>query len=104
MRRWLAATVVALALTLPLTAAEPNGLGKPVPVMVGGKPLDIEGVGHAAPFVGDFDGDGVLDLLVGEFQGGKLRIYKNEGTNQKPKFTKFETFMDGKPEGTVLTG
>ena len=38
----------------------------PVRVEAAGKPIDTE-VGHAAPFVGDFDGDGVDDLLVGQF-------------------------------------
>ena len=33
-------------------------------------------VGHAAPYLYDFDGDGKRDLLVGQFGEGKLRIYR----------------------------
>jgi len=75
----------------------------PVRVEAGGTPIDT-GVGHAAPFVGDFDGDGVNDLLVGQFGDGVLWIFRNEGTNAKPKLAKGVKFKDGKPEGTVPTG
>lgn len=64
--------------------------------------IDTE-VGHAAPLVVDFDGDGKNDLLVGQFGGGVLWIYKNEGTNSEPKYAAGKKFMDGKPEGTVPT-
>ena len=54
--------------------------------------------GHAAPFVTDFDGDGVWDLAVGEFGGGGCRLYKNVGTNKAPKFGSFSMLQSaGKP-------
>ena len=70
--------------------------------------------GHAAPCVYDYDMDGVNDLMVGYFdradendksiQGGKLMIYKNVGTNQKPEYENGEYFkIDGKL-GTVPSG
>ena len=34
----------------------------------------------------DFDGDGLKDLLVGQFGHGKLRIYRNSGTTTKTQF------------------
>jgi hypothetical protein len=71
-------------------------LAPPVLVMAGGKPIDVDG--YAAPFVGDFDGDGKNDLLVGQYVYGKLRIYRNVGTNAEPKFDGFEWFtVDGLP-------
>ena len=70
----------------------------PVRLQADGKPIDTE-IGHAAPFVADFDGDGVRDLLVGQFGGGILWIFRNDGTDTKPKLAPGVKF-----EGTVPTG
>ena len=77
--------------------------GPPVRIEAAGKPIDTE-VGHAAPFVGDFDGDGVDDLLVGQFGSGILWIYRNEGTNGRPKLAAGEKFKEGRDDGRVPTG
>jgi hypothetical protein len=91
-----------LALALP--ADQPaNELLPPVRLEAGGKPIDTD-VGHAAPFVGDFDGDGVMDLLVGQFGEGILWVYRNEGTNAKPKLAAGKRFKDGNADGRVPTG
>jgi hypothetical protein len=75
----------------------------PVRLEAAGKPIDTE-VGHAAPFVADFDGDGVKDLLVGQFGGGVLWFYRNMGTNDQPKLAAGVKFKDGKKDGIVPTG
>jgi hypothetical protein len=103
-RTGIVAALLAVILATSLRAAEPSELAPPVKVMVAGKPLDVGGVGYAAPFYGDFDGDGVNDLLVGQFSEGKLRIYRNEGSNARPRFERFTWLLDGKPEGRVPTG
>jgi hypothetical protein len=85
-------------------AADPAGeLLPPVRLEAAGKPIDT-GVGHAAPFVGDFDGDGVRDLLVGQFGGGVLWVYRNEGTDARPKLAAGVKFKDGKKDGCVPAG
>jgi hypothetical protein len=88
----------------PSTANDPaQELLPPVRLEAAGKPIDTA-VGHAAPFVGDFDGDGVKDLLVGQFGEGILWIYRNIGTNDRPKLAAGVKFQDGKPYGRVPTG
>ncbi len=68
-----------------------------------GKPIDTD-IGHAAPFVCDFDGDGVKDLLVGQFGQGILWIYRNEGTNSEPKLAAGTKFKEGAEDGRVPSG
>jgi hypothetical protein len=75
----------------------------PVRLEAGGKPIDTQ-VGHAAPFVYDWDGDGVQDLLVGQFGGGVLWIFRNEGTNAAPKLAAGVKFKQGAKDGVVPSG
>jgi hypothetical protein len=87
---------------------EPGGglhpeLSPPVRIEAAGKPIDTD-VGHAAPFVGDFDLDGTPDLLVGQFGGGILWIYRNEGTAAEPRLTAGQKFKDGASTGVVPAG
>lgn len=96
-----------ILLTLIAAAAPPADDGPflpPVRVEAGGKPLDVERYGHAAPFVGDFDGDGLPDLLVGQFHEGRLRVYRNIGTKGKPRFGPYEWFQAGGDLGRVPVG
>ena len=92
-------TLIACILAAGTAAA--SELQFPVAIEAGGRPLDVEHVGHAAPFFGDFDGDGRRDLLVGEFYQGRLCIYLNEGTDVEPKFGRARVFQDGAPEGCI---
>ena len=41
------------------------------------------------PFLVDWNGDGLNDLVIGQFTQGKVRFYPNSGTNQSPVFTTF---------------
>ena len=87
----------------PEDGAAAGELAPPVRIEAAGKAIDTD-VGHAAPFVGDFDGDGVRDLLVGQFGDGLLWIYRNEGTNESPRLAAGVKFQDGGEAGRVPTG
>lgn len=98
----ISAFVAASALTTGSVFAQ--GLGSATAIQAGDQVLNTD-VGHAAPFVYDFDGDGKRDLLVGQMGAGHLRIYKNVGTNDAPKFGKdFEVFRAEGEDATVPTG
>ena len=45
---------------------------------------------HLAPALGDLDGDGDLDLLVGTWSDG-VRYLRNEGTARAPRFVDRES-------------
>jgi hypothetical protein len=51
-----------------------------------GKPIDTgEAWGHSSPCVEDVDGDGLRDLVLGDF-GGKFHLYKNVGEKDAPVY------------------
>ena len=88
----------------PARARELPKLARPIRVEADGEPI-VAVIGHAAPFVVDYDGDGLRDLVVGMFgsdlqgvPGGTARFYKNLGTNAAPKFDGFKTLQaKGRP-------
>ena len=84
--------VTALAFAAAVHSQGASDLEPPFRIEAGGKPISVE-IGHAAPYVHDFDGDGVRDLIVGQFGSGRCRIYKNTGTNAAPQFGEF-TFLE----------
>ena len=49
---------------------------EPTQVMGGDKAIEVEAPGYAAPGLFDVTGDGVPDLLVGQFKEGKIALYK----------------------------
>ena len=106
---------------LTLGAKAQDDLESPVRITANGAPIDVT-TGHAAPYFIDFDGDGVRDLLVGEygeheypdhrmvpsarkysggFVEGRLRIYRNHGTDKAPEFRDFEYLRAGKEYASI---
>jgi hypothetical protein len=55
---------------------------RPVRWLADGKPVRVESPGYAAPCWADVDGDGKKDLLVGQFNKGKIKVYKNLGDDK----------------------
>ena len=64
------------------TNAQP-GYAKAVKVEAGGKPIDVFGM--PSPSLADFDGDGDLDILCGEFVD-KFTYFQNTGTRTAPRY------------------
>ncbi|MCC6737649.1 MAG: hypothetical protein IT452_01280 [Planctomycetia bacterium] len=101
----LRATLVSAAVLMALPARAGDGLADPVCVEADGRPIDLaDGTGHAAPLVTDWDGDGLPDLLVGQFQGGYLRIYRNGGQKGARVFGAHTWFEAGGERAKVETG
>jgi hypothetical protein len=68
----------------------------PIQLMSDGKELDVYGC--PSPNFGDFDGDGDLDLICGEFIDG-FTYFENQGTPSNPKYAAGKTLetFDGLP-------
>lgn len=66
-----------------------KNLAEPHRILDGSDPINVD-VGHAAPTVFDINKDGLKDLIVGQFGGGKLRIYINKDSNSHPRFDGYE--------------
>ena len=65
------------------TTADPHYPDTPMQLSAGGKPVDTYGC--PSPNFEDFDHDGDLDLLCGEFVDG-FTYFQNTGTRQQPKY------------------
>ena len=50
----------------------------PVRLMAEGVAIRVEEPGYAAPCWADVDHDGRMELLVGQFRQGKIRVYEHE--------------------------
>lgn len=73
----------------------------PVRLEAAGAPIQLEGPGYAAPTFADLDGDGLSDLIVGQFQGGHISFYKNTGSKQAPKYAEGIKITSGNKPASV---
>ncbi len=91
MRNFCFRTVI-LLLFVHVTHAVPVQFGERTWIMDGGARLDVGT--YSAPVMTDWNGDGKKDLLVGQFELGRIRFYPNIGENDAPVFDGFEYLMD----------
>jgi hypothetical protein len=76
------------------TDAAPK-FAEPKSIFAGGKPVDV--AGRPGPMLADFDGDGDLDLMCGEFLDG-FTYFQNIGTRTVPRYATGRRLVgDGKP-------
>ena len=81
---------VLLALLALAAFAETPVFDVPVAIEANGAPINVGAGGNASPFLVDWNGDGKQDLLLGQFNGGKVRFYENIGENFAPEFGYFQ--------------
>jgi hypothetical protein len=87
-----------LAVATGLVMATPPDFQDFVYIEANGSAITVNG--HADPCVADWDGDGLKDLLLGEFTQGRIRLYLNSGTSNAPVFT---TWSYLESDGVVIT-
>jgi len=85
---------IALPILTAAAVAQAQEFEAPIRLEAAGGPIYTD-VGHAHPFLYDFQHNGKPDLLVGQFGEGKLRIYKNVGMARSPKFGDMKWFEAG---------
>jgi hypothetical protein len=54
----------------------------PVRLKAGDAAIRVESPGYAAPCWADLDGDGKKELLVGQFNQGKIRVFQHLGAQK----------------------
>lgn len=70
--------------------AEPKYSDKPRKIRAGGGEIDV--YGWPSPSFADFDGDGDLDIICGEFLDG-FTYFENQGTRKEPNYASGERLM-----------
>ena len=86
--------------------AEPSSFTfeAPFQVLADGQPISVEAPGYACPTMADVEGDGLDDLVVGQFNDGKLRFFKNMAASESsPEFAAGEWLLT-KDDPAIVPG
>lgn len=88
-------TFVLFILLAIIAVAETPVFEPPLPIQAGGVNINVGYGGNASPFMIDWDGDGKQDLLLGQYDQGRIRFYTNTGTHFNPTFGSFVYLQAG---------
>ena len=102
MKRIFLALLIASWLVL-LSSISLCDMQKGIRLEADGKPIDVR-IGHLVPCVTDWNDDGKKDMIVGQFDGGKIRLYLNHGTDSKPEFGDFKYLHAGGKQISLPAG
>ncbi len=94
--------LAAICLLAPLALGVTPYFMGPQMVNDAGVPIDVGYYG--APTMYDWNGDGKKDLIVGQFDYGKIRLYQNLGPDTAPDFNGFTFFQSGGQDITLPYG
>jgi hypothetical protein len=87
--------MAAAALLLdPAAAQDGQVFEKPFRLMAGDEFVQVSR-GYAVPTLFDIDRDGNRDLVVGEFDQGQIRVFRNTGTGDFPVYSRHEYLAVG---------
>ena len=84
--------IVSILVLAAASAAQPVVFGSVSYISAENGTIDIGN--YSDNWVGDWNGDGAKDLIVGACSYntpdyGRMRVYENQGTNESPVFTTF---------------
>lgn len=74
--------LAALGLVCGTAVCSAADFESPVRLKADGAAIRVESPGYACPCWADIDGDGKPDLVVGQFNQGKMRVFKSLGAGQ----------------------
>jgi hypothetical protein len=69
----------ALFVTIGAASSSAADFAAPVRLKAGDKAIRVESPGYAAPCWADLNGDGKMHLVVGQFNEGKMQVFRHLG-------------------------
>jgi len=89
---------VLLTVLISLAMADPPVYQSFLYMECAGSRIDVGYYG--APCITDWNGDGLKDMILGQFTSGRIRFYANENTNGSPVFNSYSML---KADGSNIT-
>jgi len=94
--------LVAVAFIAPLALGVSLRFAGPELINDNGTPIDVGNYG--APTMSDWNQDGAKDLVLGQYDSGKIRLYLNQGPDTAPVFNGYTFFQSGGVDVTLPYG